>query len=93
MQRAAKRWGGVIYLLLTNDILDKKEEQMIVDSVDGVICFEWQHNVKGSSRQRYMYIRKFMTLLPHIERERIARFPTTVSADYGLVVINMERIG
>jgi KaiC/GvpD/RAD55 family RecA-like ATPase len=93
MQRAAKKWGGVVYLLLTNDILDKKEEQMIVDSVDGVVVFEWQHNVKGSSRQRYMYIRKFMTLLPHIERERIARFPTTVSADYGLVVINMERIG
>jgi KaiC/GvpD/RAD55 family RecA-like ATPase len=93
MQRAAKRWGGIIYLLLTKDILDAKEQQMLVDSVDGVIVFEWQHMTKGSSRQRYMYTEKFMTLLPYIERERIARFPTMVSAKYGLVVINMERIG
>jgi KaiC/GvpD/RAD55 family RecA-like ATPase len=92
MQRAAKRWGGVIYLILTKDIMDPKEQQMVVDSVDGVIVFEWQHYMKGSNRQRYMYIEKFMTLLPHIERERIARFPTMVSAKSGLVVINMEKI-
>ncbi len=93
MQRAAKKWGGIIYLLLTKDILEPREQQMIVDSVDGVIVFEWQHFTKGSGRQRYMYIEKFMTVLPHVERDRIARFPTTVSAYGGLAVINMDRIG
>ncbi|MFH0816959.1 MAG: RAD55 family ATPase [Methanobacteriota archaeon] len=92
MQRAAKRWGGIVYLLLTKDILDPKEQQMIVDSVDGVIVFEWQRYTKGSGRQRYMYIEKFMTVLPHVERDRIARFPTMVSAKGGLVVINMDKI-
>jgi KaiC/GvpD/RAD55 family RecA-like ATPase len=92
MQRAAKKWGGIVYLLLTKDILEKREEQMIIDSVDGVIVFEWQHYTKGSGRQRYMYIEKFMTVLPHVEKDRIARFPTMVSAKSGLVVINMDKI-
>jgi KaiC/GvpD/RAD55 family RecA-like ATPase len=92
MQRAVKRWGGIVFLLLTKGIMEPREQQMLVDSVDGVLVFEWSHTDRSSSRQRYMYIEKFMTLLPHVERDRIARFPTMVTERSGLVVIDREVI-
>ncbi len=92
MQRAAKNWGGVIYAMLTKGILDNRDEQMLVDSVDGVLVFEWSHYHKSSKRQRYMYVEKFMSLLPHLDEKRIARFPTMVTAQSGMTVVNMEAI-
>jgi len=92
LQRVSKRWGGVVYLLLTQGILDKKEEQMIIDSVDGVIVFQWSKNKFHSLRSRYMYVEKFMSILPHLDEKRIARFSTIVNATQGLVVVNTEKI-
>ncbi len=92
LQRASKRWQGLIYLLLTKDVVDAKEQQMLIDSVDGVIVFEWSKYLRSSKRQRYMYVEKFMSVLPHLDRDRIARFPIMVSAHSGLVVVNIERI-
>lgn len=92
MQRAAKRWDGIIYILLTNGIMDPKEQQMVVDSMDGVLVFEWLKYHQSSKRQRYMYVEKFMSVLPHLDRKRIARFPTMVSRESGMVVIDLEMI-
>jgi KaiC/GvpD/RAD55 family RecA-like ATPase len=93
MQRMAKKWGGVIYLLLTDDILDKMFQKMIMDSVDGSLVFEWSRFQSSSKRQRYLYVEKFMSILPHLDKERIARFATVVTSQSGLVVIDTERIG
>jgi KaiC/GvpD/RAD55 family RecA-like ATPase len=93
MQRMAKRWKGVIYLLLTKDIVDNRKEKLIMDSVDGALVFEWSKFVQSSRRQRYMYVEKFMSILPHLDQQRIARFATVVTAQNGLVVIDTERIG
>jgi KaiC/GvpD/RAD55 family RecA-like ATPase len=92
IQRACKEWKGIVYLLLAKDILGKRDELMIIDSVDGVFIFEWSKYHRTSKRQRYMFIEKFMSLLPHLEDERTARFPTQVSAGGGLRVINMDVI-
>ena len=92
LQRAAKRWDGVVYLMLTRGILDHRYEQMLMDSVDGCLAFEWKGFNKSSSRQRYMYVEKFTSVLPHLPREKIARFPTMVTANHALVVVYMERI-
>lgn len=93
LQRVAKRWGGIIYLVLTNNVLDEKKQRMLMDSVDGSLVFEWSRYLNSSKRQRYMYVEKFISLLPHLDRERIARFATVVTAQSGLVVIDTERIG
>jgi KaiC/GvpD/RAD55 family RecA-like ATPase len=93
MQRVAKRWGGIIYLVLTNNVLDEKKQRMLMDSVDGSLVFEWSRYLNSSKRQRYMYVEKFISLLPHLDKERIARFATVVTAQSGLVVIDTERIG
>jgi KaiC/GvpD/RAD55 family RecA-like ATPase len=92
MQRVSKKWGGVIYLLLTRNIVDEKFQRMIMDSVDGALVFEWNKTGTSSRRQRYLYVEKFMCILPHLDKERVARFATTVTAQSGLVVIDTERI-
>lgn len=92
LQRVAKGWGGLVYLLLTRGILEKRHEQMLMESVDGCLAFEWKGYARSSNRQRYMYVEKFTSVLPHLPRERIARFPTMVTANHGLVVVYMERI-
>jgi KaiC/GvpD/RAD55 family RecA-like ATPase len=93
LQRVAKRWGGIIYLVLTDNVLDEKKQRMLMDSVDGSLVFEWSRYLNSSKRQRYMYVEKFISLLPHLDKERIARFATVVTAQSGLVVIDTERIG
>jgi len=93
LQRAAKRWDGVVYLLLTRDILEPRVERMIVDSVDGCLVFEWSRYLRSSKRQRYMYVEKFTSVLPHLPMEKIARFPIMITSRQGLVVVYMERIG
>ena len=92
MQRASKNWGGIIYIMLTQGIMDPKEEQMIIDSVDGVLVFEWTKYHSSSKRMRYMYVEKFMSVLPHLDNARIARFPTRITAQSGMTIINMETI-
>jgi len=93
IQRAAKRWDGIVYMLLTRDILEPRVERMIVDSVDGCLVFEWSRYLRSSKRQRYMYVEKFTSVLPHLPMEKIARFPIMISSRQGLVVVYMERIG
>ena len=93
IQRMAKKWGAVFYLILTDEILDRKRQQMIIDSVDGVLKFEWAKFHHTSKRQRYLYVEKFMSVLPHLDQERIARFATLITSQSGFVVINTERVG
>jgi KaiC/GvpD/RAD55 family RecA-like ATPase len=92
LQRAAKRWNGLVYLLLTRGILERRQERLMMDSTDGCLVFEWRSSPRSSNRQRYMYLEKFTGVLPHLPRDKIARFPTMVSANHGLVVVYMERI-
>jgi len=91
IQRASKHWGGIIYIILTQDIMDKQEQQQLVDSVDGVLHFEWSHFHKSSKRMRYMYVEKFMNVLPYLDEKKLARFPTMISANRGMTVVNMDR--
>jgi len=92
LRRKAKEWKTVIYLLLTLGALDKKEENILFDSVDGVMVFQWHASHKYSKRYRYMYVLKFTGLMSHLEEERIARFNTTLNRRLGFVVVNTEKI-
>ncbi len=92
LQRVAKRWNGLVYLMLTRGILERRYEQLLMDSTDGCLVFEWRTSARSSTRQRYMYLEKFTGVLPHLARDKIARFPTMVSSSHGLVVVYTERI-
>jgi len=49
LQRAAKRWGGLVYLTLTRGILERRHEQLLMDSSDGCLVFEWRSSPRSSS--------------------------------------------
>ncbi|MFO8109319.1 MAG: hypothetical protein R6U17_02180, partial [Thermoplasmata archaeon] len=92
MRRASKSWGGIIYLLLSKGIVKKRIEYLLTDSVDGVFSFEWSKSHMTSQRQRYMTVQKFMSVLPHLKREKIARFTAEVTSYAGYHVVNYEKI-
>jgi len=92
LQRASKKWDGIVYLILTRGIMEKRYEQMIEDSVDGVLIFEWRNYLRSSKRQRYLCIEKFTGVLPHLAHKKIARFPIMITSNQGLVVVYLETI-
>ncbi len=92
IRRASKRWGGLIYLLLSKEVVDRSMEYLIIDSVDGVFNFEWSKNFRSTIRQRYMTVEKFMSVLPHLRREKIARFNAEITDYSGYHVANYEMI-
>ena len=92
LRRNAKKWNSVIYLLLTLGIIDKRDENMLFDSVDGVMLFEWHASHKYSKRYRYMYVLKFVGLISWLEEEKIARFNTMLNRKNGFVVVDTEKI-
>ena len=92
LRRKAKEWNTVIYLLLTIGVLEKKDENIFFDSVDGVMIFQWHASHRYAKRYRYMYVLKFTGLMSHLEEERISRFNTTLNRRNGFVVVNTEKI-
>ena len=90
--KVSKKWNTILYLLLTEGIADKRMEQMISDIVDGILSFRWYSSEKYSARYRYLYVPKFIGVLPHIEEERVIRFKTQVDYTNGFVVTYTEKI-
>jgi KaiC/GvpD/RAD55 family RecA-like ATPase len=91
MVRISKTWDGLIYILLTANILEKQMQEIINDVVDGVLVFEWFD--KGSVKmQRNLYLSKFRGLIPQLEQKKIAKFETKVTYDGGFEVSNVKKI-
>lgn len=90
LQQQAKKWDGIVYLLLTRGILESMKEEEIMDIVDGVIVFEWAQ--EGFSRQQTMHIKKFRGLMPLISKDNMVRLDTVVTNTDGFVVTNVKRI-
>ena len=91
MARISKTWNGLIYLILSVNILEKQLQAIINDVVDGVLVFEWFD--KGSVKmQRNLYISKFRGLIPQLEQNKIAKFETKITSDYGFEVSNVRKI-
>jgi KaiC/GvpD/RAD55 family RecA-like ATPase len=87
----SKNWNGLIYLLLSANILDKQMQEIITDTMDGVLVFEWFD--KGSVKmRRNLYISKFRGLIPQLEQNKIAKFETKITHDDGFEVSNVRKI-
>lgn len=92
LSRASKLWNSVIYVLMTQDITDKRTENILMEIFDGTLAFRWSSQVSSSKRKRYMIIPKFTGVLPLIERERIERFDTEFDYRTGMIVMNTTRV-
>ncbi len=91
MTQISKTWNGLIYILLSANILEKQMQEIINDVVDGVLVFEWFD--RGSVKmRRNLYIPKFRGLIPQLEQNKIAKFETKVTSDGGFEVSNVRKI-
>ncbi len=90
--KVSKKWSSLIYLILNEKIASERMEQIIFDAVDGILFFKWYSSEKYSQRYRYLYVLKFIGVLPHIEEERVIRFKTQVDFKNGFVVTYTEKI-
>jgi KaiC/GvpD/RAD55 family RecA-like ATPase len=87
----SKKWNGLIYLILSANILEKQMQEIINDAMDGVLVFEWFD--KGSVKmRRNLYISKFRGLIPQLEQNKIAKFETKITHDDGFEVSNVRKI-
>lgn len=92
LRRRAKEWNGIVYLLLARGVAPAAIEHAIVDSVDGVLSFNWTSTPNRSHRQRSLQIEKFMPVLSHVQDDYHGRFVIRVHAQTGLVTTQHERI-
>ena len=92
LRRRSKTWGGLIYLLLTRGVAPAAVEAALIDSVDGVLSFDWTTSPTHSHRQRTMLIERFMPLLSRIPHEHQGRFVIRVSSVSGLITTQYERV-
>ena len=91
MVNISKKWNGLIYMILSANILEKHMQEIINDVVDGVLVFEWFD--KGSVKmRRNLYISKFRGLIPQLEQNKIAKFETKITYDGGFEVSNVRKI-
>ena len=91
LQKASKRWDGIVYAILGGGIFEKNREEEIQDCMDGVMVFKWDE--QGiSQRQRIMYLRKFRGLLPVLDQDNIVNFEIQVSSQRGFEVSNVKRV-
>jgi len=90
LQRATKKWGGLIYASLDANLLEGRMEQEIAACVDGVLTFEWVQ-AGPAERRRTLYITKFRRL-PSFAGGVAMRFNVNLTPSVGLQVIKPELI-
>ena len=92
LRRRAKAGDGLVYLLLSRGVAGVDREQALVDSVDGVLSFQWTSSPHQSFRRRTMLIERFLPVLPRIRLVLQGRFVILVCSASGLVSTQFERI-
>jgi len=91
LQRESKKWGGLVYGILTSNIFDRGVEEEIADCADGVIVFGW-HETEARQRCRTLYIRKFRGLLPALGDDNLLRFEAKITKKSGFEVSNIRMV-
>ncbi|MEW6592177.1 MAG: hypothetical protein AB1305_00590 [Candidatus Hadarchaeota archaeon] len=91
LQRAAKRWDGIIYLPMTAKLLEERREEEISACVDGSVTFKWEA-AGPTRRRRIMYFEKFRGLLPRLDGAAVVKFEVTITPTAGFEVARAELI-
>lgn len=91
LQRASKKWGGLIYAMLNDGIFGLSRQEEISECMDGVMYFEWE-KLGPSQRKRVMYLKKFRGLLPGVDEDNIVNFESQINSQKGFEVSNIKRV-
>ena len=85
-----KKKDVVVYTILTDDIVDHRQQEDVLSQADGVIVFKWKE--KGDRMIRIMYIRKLLGLLPILEKGGVIMYEIRIDAERGLVISSVMRV-
>ncbi|AGN02792.1 RecA-superfamily ATPase possibly involved in signal transduction [Salinarchaeum sp. Harcht-Bsk1] len=89
LTKAAKKWGGMVVLLVTLETLEDTELGRLMEATDGTLLFEWETG--GSERARTMVVKQFRGVLSRLEEEEIIRFETEIH-DGGFDISDVRKI-
>lgn len=89
LQRAAKRWNGLIFAVLDKDALESRKHQEIASIFDGIFHFDW---VEGDTeRQRMMYIGALRGAMGGMTGHEDDKYETEVTEE-GFEISNIRKI-
>ncbi len=80
----------LLMCLLTAGVLERGQEEELLDQADAVIVFEW--TAEKDSIMRWMYFRKFLGVLPKIESERIVKYNVKIDPAAGFTISRVMRV-
>jgi len=89
LRRAARRWNGLILLLVDREGIADEDFGVLMGSADGTLVFEWERG--GNELARTMVVKAFRGVLPEIEEEDIVRFETEIH-DAGFDISDVRKI-
>ena len=90
IRKVAIKKNALILAILTSDVLERKRENEILSSSDGIIEFFWE--AERGEINRWMRVLKLHGILSHLERERIFRFQVRIDPLSGFTVTQYERV-
>jgi len=76
--------------LITAGTLEREKEEELLDQGDGVLIFEW--SVRDEAINRWLYFRKFLGILPLLEREGIIKYSVKIDPEVGFTVSKLVRV-
>lgn len=82
--------GVLLTTLLTSGVFQRGEEEELLEQADGVVVFEW--SIDKDSISRWMYFRKFIGLLPKLEKERIFKYSVRIDPAAGFTISRLMRV-
>lgn len=80
----------LLMALLTANVVEKEREEELLDQADGVLVFEWE--VEKESVKRWLYFRKFLGVLPFLERERVVKYDVRIDPALGFTISRIMRV-
>lgn len=67
-----------------------EKEQEVLEQGDGVLVFEW--SIKDDSIKRWLYFRKYLGILPLLEKEGIIKFNVKIDPSVGFTTSKLVRM-
>lgn len=80
----------LLAMLLTSNVFEGGKEEELLEQADGVMVFEWV--AEKDSITRWMYFRKFLGILPLIEKERIIKYNVKIDPAMGFTISRVMRV-
>ncbi len=90
LKKLCVRRDVLLLTLLTSGVFERGREEELLDIADAVFVFEWA--VEKDSITRWLYFRKFLGVLPQLEKERIVKYSVKLDPALGFTISRLMRV-